>query len=74
MYSSALECDDHRTINLMSHVIQLLLRRIMRRVRNEIKANRDEQCGFVEGRDKNDAKYIYKPPQERVIEVKHTCT
>ena len=43
------ECELHRTINLMNHIIKLILRIIMERVHNRITPESGkEQCGFVE--------------------------
>ena len=44
----AVECEDHRTICIMSHVTKIFLRVILRRIRNKIKPEIAEvQCGFV---------------------------
>lgn len=44
----ALDCDDHRTICLMSHTTKVLFKIIMRRVRNKIDVDiRNEQCGLL---------------------------
>ena len=49
--SGALECDQHRTISIMSHITKILLRIIMQRVRKKIQPEiGEEQCGFVEGK------------------------
>ena len=67
----SIECEDHRTISLMSHVTKLLLRIIMRRIRSKIKPEiGEEQCGFVEGKGTSNAIYIVRTIIERAIEVK----
>ena len=69
--SRAVECEDHRTISLMSHMTKILLRIIMRRMRSRIRPEiSDEQCGFVEGKGTSNAIYILRTLIERSIEVK----
>ena len=66
----ATECESHRTISLMSHVTKILLRIIMKRVRNKIKPEiAEEQCGFVEGKGTSNAIYIIRTLVERALEV-----
>ena len=49
--SGTIECQNHRTISLMSHATKLLMRIIMMRIQNKIKPEiAPEQCGFVEGK------------------------
>ena len=44
----AIECELHRTISLMSHIIKLILRIIMTRTRRAIRPEiLQAQCGFV---------------------------
>ena len=48
--AGAIECELHRTISLMSHIIKILLRIIMLRARSRIMPEiGEEQCGFVQG-------------------------
>ena len=55
------ECEEHRTISLISQITKILLRIIMKRVRNKIKTEiSPEQCGFVEGKGTNNAIYILR--------------
>ena len=43
------ECESHRTISLMSHIIKILLKLLMDRMRNKITPEiAEEQCGFVQ--------------------------
>ena len=52
----ATECEQHRTISLMSHITKILLRIIMMRVWNKIRPEiAEEQCGFVEGKGTTNA-------------------
>ena len=68
--SGALECDQHRTISIMSHITKILLRIIMQRVRKKIQPEiGEEQCGFVEGKGTVNAVYILRTVIERSIEV-----
>ena len=49
--SGTIECQNHRTISLMSHATKLLMRIIMMRIQNKIKPEiAPEHCGFVEGK------------------------
>ena len=71
------ECE-HRTIIPMSQITKILLRIIMKRVRNKIKIQiRPELWRFVEGKGINNDIYILRTLIERSIEVKtelyHCC-
>uniref|UniRef100_A0A0B7BSF4 Reverse transcriptase domain-containing protein n=2 Tax=Arion vulgaris TaxID=1028688 RepID=A0A0B7BSF4_9EUPU len=69
--AGTIECEEHRTISLMSHVTKLLFSIIMRRVRNKIRPEvKEEQCGFVERRGTNNAIYTIRTIMERSIEMK----
>ena len=58
----ATECELHRTISLMSHVMKVLLRVIMMRERNKIRLEiAEEQCGFVEGNDTSESPSMLYP-------------
>lgn len=49
-YSSALECY-HHIISLMCHITKLILRIIMKRIRDKIEQEiSDKQCRFIEGK------------------------
>ena len=63
------ECEQHRTISLMSHITKILLRIIMMRVRNKIKPEiAEEQCGFVDGKGTMNAIYLLRTLMERSLE------
>ena len=66
----AIECEEHRTINLSCHITKILLRIIMRRTRQKIKEEiADEQFGFVEGKGTQNAIYTLRTLIERSLEV-----
>ncbi|GFR88635.1 RNA-directed DNA polymerase from mobile element jockey-like [Elysia marginata] len=66
----ARECEQHRTISLMSHMTKVLLRIIMKRIRNKVyKEISDNQCGFIEGKGTANAIYILRQIIERTLEV-----
>ncbi|GFO14782.1 condensin complex subunit 3, partial [Plakobranchus ocellatus] len=66
----ATECELHRTISLMSHITNILLKIIMLRIRNKIKLEiAEEQCGFVEDKGTSNAIYILRTLIERTLEV-----
>ena len=68
--AKAVECSQHRTISIMSHVTKILLRIIMLRMRNKIKSEiGDDQCGFDEGKGTTNAIYMLKTLGERAIEM-----
>ncbi|GFO02441.1 endonuclease-reverse transcriptase [Plakobranchus ocellatus] len=65
----ATECELHRTISLMSHITKILLKIIMLRIRNILKPEIEEQCGFVEDKGTSNAIYILRTLIERALEV-----
>ncbi|KAK3784412.1 hypothetical protein RRG08_039413 [Elysia crispata] len=66
----ATECEQHRTISLMSHMTNILLRIIMKRIRNKVYTEiADNQCGFIEGKGTANAIYIPRQIIERTLEV-----
>ena len=66
----ATECEHHRTISLMSHMTKILLRIIMKRIRNKVYTEiADNQCGFIEGKGTANAIYILRQIIERTLEV-----
>ena len=66
----ATECESHRTISLMSHVMKILLRIIVKRVRSKLKPEiAEEQCGFVEGKGTSNAVYLIRTRTEQALEV-----
>jgi hypothetical protein len=55
------ECEQHRTISLISRITKLLLRIIIARIINKLKpAISKEQCGLKEGKSTTDASYILR--------------
>ncbi len=73
----ALDCTDFRTISLMSHVVKMLLRIILERIKNKI--NREvgkEQCGFRPSSGTREAIINMRSISERHIELDtdvHVC-
>ncbi|GFR85983.1 RNA-directed DNA polymerase from mobile element jockey-like [Elysia marginata] len=66
----ATDCEQHRTISFMSHMSKVLLRIIMKRIRNKVyKEISDNQCGFIEGKGTANAIYILRQIIERTLEV-----
>jgi hypothetical protein len=66
----AVDCEDHRTISLMSHVTKIFTRIILKRMRNKINPEiADEQCGFVADKSTSNAIFILRTLVERSIEV-----
>ena len=67
----AIECELHRTISLMSHVVKILLRILMKRARNKIRPEiGKEQFGFVEDAGTRNAIFVLRMISERAIEMK----
>ena len=67
---NATECELHRTISLMSHVIKLILRIIMWRARKNIKPEiGKEQCGFMKDTGTRHAIFTLRMICERSIEM-----
>ena len=66
----AIECELHRTISLMSHVVKILLRILMMRARSRIKPEiGKEQFGFVQDAGTRNAIFILRMLSERAIEM-----
>ena len=66
----ATEREQHRTISLMSHMTKILLRIIMKRIRNKVYTEiADNQCGFMEGKGTANAIYILRQIIARTLEV-----
>jgi len=66
----ATECELHRTISLMSHVVKLLLKIIMHRTRGKIRQEMGkEQCGFMEDTGTRNAIFMLRRLAERAIEM-----
>ena len=65
------ECEEHRTISLMSQITKIILRVLLNRARNRIKEVVSEvQYGFGAGRGTRNAIFITRMISERAIEVK----
>jgi len=68
--TGAIECELHRTISLMSHVIKILLRILMMRARSKIKPEiGKEQFGFVKDAGTKNAIFVLRILSERAIEM-----
>ncbi|KAG1651907.1 Craniofacial development protein 2 [Nymphon striatum] len=66
----AVECSDYRTISLMSHVTKLLLRIILKRIKNRIDREiSEEQFGFRDQRGTREAIFNMKMIMEKHIET-----
>ncbi|MCH9665805.1 MAG: hypothetical protein K0U41_08180 [Gammaproteobacteria bacterium] len=66
----ATECELHRTISLMSHIIKLILRIIMIRARNKIRPEiGEQQYGFVQDAATRNAIFMVRMLSERAIEM-----
>jgi len=64
------DCEQHRTISLMSHLTKVLLRIIMKRVRNKLDPEISEtQFGFVPDSGTRNAIFTLQTLMERSIEV-----
>ena len=73
--AGATECELHRTISLMSHVTETLLRIVMMRVRNKIRPEIAEaQYRFVEGKGTSNAIFMLRTIIEQTLEVFTTET
>lgn len=67
---SAIECEDYRTISLMSHITKILLRIIMKRMRAKIHPEiGEEQFGFMPDKGTRNAVFVLKNIIERTIEM-----
>ncbi len=66
----AVDCELHRTISLMSHIIKIILRIIMVRARKRTKPEiAEEQCGFVKDTGTRNAILMIRMLSERAIEM-----
>ncbi|GFO00874.1 RNA-directed DNA polymerase from mobile element jockey-like [Plakobranchus ocellatus] len=64
------ECDQHRTISLMSHLTKVMLRVLMNRIRNKILPEISKtQCGFMADKSTRYAIFALRILMERAIEV-----
>lgn len=70
--AGATECEQHRTISLMSHITKLMLRIMMSRMRRSIHEEiSDVQYGFMKGKGTANAIFTIRNLCERSIEVQH---
>ncbi|XP_042883267.1 uncharacterized protein LOC122260182 [Penaeus japonicus] len=66
----AIECELHRTISLMSHIIKIILRIIMERARSRIRPEiGNVQYGFVQDAGPRNAIWMVRMLSERAIEM-----
>jgi len=67
----ATECENHRTISLISHAVKILLRIVMARIRSKLHPEiSDTQFGFVPDKSTRNAIFTLSMLMERSIEVK----
>ena len=65
-----LECSKHRTISIMSQVTKILLRVILKRIRNKISPEiSEQQFGFVAGKGTANAMFALRMLAERCLDV-----
>ena len=71
------ECDQHHTISLMSHLTKVMLRVLMNRTRNKILPEISEtQFGFMTDKGTRNAIFSLRTLVDRAIEVQndlHLC-
>ena len=66
----AVDCDQHRTISLMSHITKIVLRVLLLRARSRITPEiGDEQFGFVEDAGTRNAIFVLRMITERAVEM-----
>ncbi|GFR64254.1 RNA-directed DNA polymerase from mobile element jockey-like [Elysia marginata] len=66
----ATECENHRTISLMSHTLKLLLKIVLTTIRSKIKPEISEtQFGFVANKGTTNAIFTMMMLMERCIEI-----
>ena len=64
-----LDCSNHRTISLMSHILKLLLRIVLQRIRQKILPEIPQnQFGFMKDRGASNAIFVLRVLGERAIE------
>ena len=68
--ASAVNCEQHHTISLMSHVTKIILRVLLLRLRNRIRPEIGrEQFGFVEDAGTRNAIFVFRVITERAVEM-----
>ena len=66
----ATECKDHRTISLMPHVLKLLLKMVIKRIKTAIEPEvAEQQFGFQQGKGTRESIFALRTICERAIEV-----
>ena len=66
----AVDCDQHRTISLMSHVTKIILKILLQRARSRIAPEIGiEQFGFVEDAGTRNAIFVLRMITERAVEM-----
>ena len=69
------ECDQHHTISLMSHLTKVMLQVLMNRIRNKIPPEISEtQFGFMTDKGTKNAIFSLRTLMERALRYKRTCT
>ena len=68
--SGATECGDFRTVSLLSHIFEILLKIIMLRMRSKINAEvSNHQYGFMENKGTRNANFLLRLIAERAAQV-----
>ena len=66
----AIECELHRTISLMSHMMKIILNILMMRTRSKLSPEfGKEQCGFREDTGTRNAIFMLRMLTERAVEM-----
>ena len=69
---ATIKCDQHRTISLMSHLTELVLRILINRLRGRTAGEvAEEQYGFQKDKGTENAIFILRMMTERVIEMQN---
>ena len=67
----AVECEQHRTISLMSHITKVILTILLLRTRSRITPEiESEQFGFVEDAGSRNAIFVLRMIAERAVQMK----
>ena len=69
----AVECEQHRTLSMMSHITKIILKVILARIRPKIQQEiAEEQYGFIKDKGTANAIFILRNLYERAIEKQKT--
>ena len=69
-----IECKTYRTINLMSHVMKIILRVVLNRIKDTIRRELSEdQFGYRPGKGTRNAILCLRSLMEKRIEKQKTC-